>query len=106
MIAFQHAFLFAFDTAMLIAHRRIEAGRLRATPARGGQGGYGVRGWWHRPAEELRRQGAERRLRRCARPEEPRLHGGRLGRAAATGPCVPRWVRAIRRNCPRSRIGR
>jgi hypothetical protein len=41
-IAFQGAFLFAFDTAMLIAHQRLAARRLRATPARIGQGGYGV----------------------------------------------------------------
>lgn len=41
-IAFQGAFLFAFDTAMLIAHQRVAARRLRATPARLGQGGYGV----------------------------------------------------------------
>jgi hypothetical protein len=41
-IAFQGAFLFAFDTAMLIAHQRVAARRLRATPARVGQRGYGV----------------------------------------------------------------
>lgn len=41
-IAFQGAFLFAFDTAMLIAHQRVAARRLRATPARIGQRGYGV----------------------------------------------------------------
>jgi hypothetical protein len=41
-IAFQGAFLFAFDTAMLIAHQRVAARRLRTTPARVGQGGYGV----------------------------------------------------------------
>ncbi len=41
-IAFQGAFLFAFDTAMLIAHQRLRTRWLRAAPARMGQGGHGV----------------------------------------------------------------